>query len=109
MKIEKIEKLVTNLNDKSEYVIHIRKLRESLNHGLILKRVHRVIKVNQKACLKPYIDINIKLRQKAKNNFEKDYFKLISNAVFVQTIKLWTKWDNIEMLNLWQQKGKEII
>ena len=66
MKIEKIEKLVTNWRDKNEYVIHIRNLKQELNHGLILKKVHRVIKFNQKVWLKPYIDLNTKLRQKAK-------------------------------------------
>ena len=52
-KIKKIEKLVTNLYDKSEYVIHIRNLKQALNHGLILKKVHGVIKFNQKDWLKP--------------------------------------------------------
>ena len=53
-KIKKIEKkLVTNLYDKSEYAIHIRNLKQALNHGLILKKVHRVIKFNQKDWLKP--------------------------------------------------------
>ena len=49
MKIEKVEKLVTNLHDKTECVIHIKNLKQALNHGLILKKVHRVIKFNQKA------------------------------------------------------------
>ena len=64
MKIEKFEKLVTNLHDKAEYVIHITNLKQALNHRLISKKVHRVIKLNQKAWLKPYIDMNTKLRQK---------------------------------------------
>ena len=68
MKIEKFEKLVSNLHDKTEYVIHIRNLKKALNHGLVLKKVHRVIKFILKAWLKPYIDMNTKLRQKAKNN-----------------------------------------
>ena len=62
MKIGKVEKFVTNLHDKTEYVIHIRNLKQALNHGLILKKVHRKIKFNQKAWLKPYIDMNTKLR-----------------------------------------------
>ena len=52
-----------------------RNLKQSLNHGLILKKNHRVIKFNHKAWLKPYIDKNTKLRQTAKNNFENDFFK----------------------------------
>ena len=87
MKIKKVEKLVTNLHDKTEYVIHIRHLKQALNHGLILEKVHRVIKFNQNAWLKPYIDMNTKLRQKAKNNFEKDLFKLINNVVFGKTME----------------------
>ena len=49
MKLEKVEKLVTNLRDKTEYVIHMRNLTQTLNHGLILKKVHRVIRFNQNA------------------------------------------------------------
>ena len=54
-------------------VIHIRNLLQTLNYGLILKKFHRAIKFNQKEWLKPYIYINTELRQKAKNNFEKDF------------------------------------
>ena len=53
MKIEEMEKLVANLNDKTEYVIHTRSLKQALNHRLVLKKVHRVIKFNQNAWLKP--------------------------------------------------------
>ena len=67
--IEKVEKLVINLHDKTKYFIHIRNLKQALNHGLILKKTHRVIKFNQKAWLKPFIDMNTKLRKKAKNTF----------------------------------------
>ena len=66
MKIEKAEKLVINLHDKNEYIILIRNLKRALNHGLVLKKVHRLIKFNQKALLKLYVDMNTKLRQKAK-------------------------------------------
>ena len=86
MKLEKVEKLVANLHDKTKYVIDIRNLKQALNHELILKKVYRALKFNQRAWLKPYIDLNTKLRQKAKNNFEKDFFKLMSIADFE---KLW--------------------
>ena len=71
MEIEKVEKLVTHIHDKNEYVIQIRNLKQVLNHGFILKKVHKVIKLNQNVWLKLYIDMNTELRQKAKNNFEK--------------------------------------
>ena len=74
MEIEKLEKLVANLHDKTEYVIHIRNLKQALNHGLVLKKLHRVIKFNQNAWLKVYVDMNANLKKQAKNVFEKDFF-----------------------------------
>ena len=68
-------------------VIHIKNLKEELNHRLILKKVHRVIKFNQNAWLKPYTNMNTKLRQKTKNNFEKDFCNLMNNLVFGKTMK----------------------
>ena len=65
-KVEKVEKLICSIEDKEKYVIHIRALKQALNHGLKLKKVHRVIQFNQKAWLKPYIDMNTGLRKEAK-------------------------------------------
>ena len=64
MKTGKVEKLITNLLYKTEYIIHIRNLKEAVNRELLLKRVHRVLKSNQKVWLKPDIDLNTKLRKK---------------------------------------------
>ena len=75
MKIEK--KLVANLHDKTEYAIHIRNLEQALNHKLVSKKVHKVIKFNQNIWLKPYIDMNTDLRKKAKHDFEKDFWRII--------------------------------
>ena len=69
MKIEKVGKLLANLLDKTEYVIHIRNLKQALNNGLVLIKVHKVIKFDQNAKLKLYM--NTDLRKKAKNDFEK--------------------------------------
>ena len=81
-KIDKTQKLVCNLRDKKKYVIHISILKQALNHGLKLKKVHRVIEFNQEAWLKKYIYMNTELRKKVSNDFEKDFFKLMNNAVF---------------------------
>ena len=66
MKIEKFGKLGANLHDKTEYVIHIRKLKQALNNELALKKVHRVIKFNQNVWLKPYTDMNADLKKSKK-------------------------------------------
>ena len=76
---KKKEKLVCSIEDKEKYAIHIRALTQALNHGLILKEVHRVIQFNKKAWLKPYMDMNTKLTKKAKKELEKDFFKLMNN------------------------------
>ena len=86
-KLEKVEKLVCGIEDKEKYVIHIRALQQALNHGLILKRLHRIIQFNQEAWLKPYIDMNTKLRKEAKSEFEEDFFKVMNNSVFRKTME----------------------
>ena len=82
MKIEKFEKLLANLHDKT-----LNMLKQALNHGLALRKVHRVIKLNQNFWLKSYIYINSDLRRKSKNDCVKDFFKLINNAVFGKTME----------------------
>ena len=104
-KDKKVEKLVTYLSDKTEYVLHIRNLKQALNHRLILKKVHKVIKFNQDAWLKPYIGMNTGLRKKAKNDFKKDSFKLMNNAVLGKTMENLRK----QISDLSQQKEEEII
>ena len=85
--IEKSEKLVANLHDIIEYGIHIINLKKSLNHGLVLKNVHRVIKFNQKPWLKPYIKVITELRKKTQNDFKNKFFKLIINPVIGKTME----------------------
>ena len=98
MKTEKVRKLAANLHDKTEYVIHISNLKQTLSHRFVLKHVYRVIKFNQNAWLKPYIDMNTDLRKRAKNGFEKDFFKFMNKVVFVKTMKDVRKNRNIKLV-----------
>ena len=98
IKIEKVEKLIANLHDKTKHVIHIKNLKQALIHGLVLKKVQRVIKFNLEAWLKTHIDMNAKLRKKAENNFEKNFFKLMSNAIFVKTMENMRKYGDIKLV-----------
>ena len=71
-----------------KYAAHINMLfKQALDHGLILKKFHRVVQINQEAWLKEYIDMNTELRKQAKIDFEKDFFKLMNNSVFGKTME----------------------
>ena len=87
MEVIKCKKFVCNLFNKKKYVVQINALKQALNHGLKLKKIDRVIKFNQKEWLKPYIDMSSELRKAAKNDFEKDLFKLMNNSVFGKTME----------------------
>ena len=82
MEINGVEKLVPNLRDKKNYVIHIQALNQVLQHRLRLDRIHQVIEFDQSPWLKTYMDFNTQLRTAATNDFEKDFFKLMNNSVF---------------------------
>ena len=106
MKIDKCKKLVCDLHNKKKYVVHIKSLTQALNHGLKLKRVHRIIEFNQKAWLKSYIDMNTELRKLAKDDFEKDLFKLMNNAVFGKTMESIRKHRDIKLVTTDKKRNK---
>ena len=106
MKIDKTKKLVCNLHHKKKYVVHISILKQVLDHGLKLKKVHRVIEFNQETWLKKYIDMNTKLRKKASNDFQKDFFKLMNNAVFGKTMENVRKHRDIKLVKTDHKRNK---
>ena len=106
MEINKCKKLVCNLFNKKKYVTHINSLRQALNHGLKLKKIHRIIEFNQEAWLKPYIDMNTELRKDANNYFEKDLFKLTNNSVFAKTMENIRKHRDIKLVTTDKKRSK---
>ena len=106
MVINNTKKLVCNSHDKKNYVVHINVLKQALVHGLKLRKVHRVIGFDQEAWLKVYIDVNTELRKKASNDFEKDFFKLMNNAVFDKTMENVRKHRDIKIVKTDKKRNK---
>ena len=99
-------KLIATIQDKNKYVVNISTLKQALNHGLKLEKVHRAISFYQSNWLKVYIDKNTKLRKHAKNEFEKDFFKLMNKAVFSKMIENVRKRRNIKLIVFEERRKK---
>ena len=101
-----VKKLIPNLRDKNNYVIHYKNLMQCLKLGIKLKKIHRGIKFIESDFMKPYIDMNTNLRTQAKNNFEKDFFKLMNNSVFGKTMENIRNRVNVKLVNTGEQFKK---
>ena len=99
MKVNKCKKLVCNLYDKKDYVDHIRSLKQALIHGLKIKKIYKVLKFNQRAWLNEYVNMNTDLRMKAENDFDRDFYKLMNNAVYGKTMENLRKHRDIKLVN----------
>ena len=101
-----VKKLIPNLRDKNNYVVHYKTLMQCLRLGMELKKIHRGIKFIESDFLKPYIDKNTNLRTQAKNNFEKDFFKLMNNSVFGKTMENIRNRVNVKLVDTGEQFKK---
>ena len=99
IKIDKVDKLTCSFLPKKHYVLHYKNLKQYLEEGMILKKVHRGIKFVQSPWMEPYIRKNTDLRKDAKNAFEKDFFKLMNNSVFGNTIENIRKRQSVEIMD----------
>ena len=109
IRVNGVEKLVPNLHDKKKYVIHVKALKQALDHGLVLERIHRVIQFKLSAWMKEYIDFNSRLRTVAKNDFEKDFYKLMNNSVFGKTMESIRKHRDIKLVNNKEDYLKQVM
>ena len=102
IKLDKVEKLVSSFLPKKNYVVHYKSLKQYIEMGMILKKVHPGIKFYQSCWMEPYIRKNTNLRieaYKAKNKFEEVFFKLMNNSVYGKTIENIRKRQNVELVD----------
>ena len=99
IKVNGVEKLICHFKPRTHYVVHYRNLRQYLELGMRITKVHRGISFYQSPWMEPYIRKNTELRKCAANNFEKDFFKLMNNSVFGKTIENIRKRQNIHLID----------
>ena len=103
----KIPKLIAHLNSKKKYTIHLKTLQQCISNGMVLSKVHRVMKFNQSNWLEKYISLNTDFRKKAKNKFEKDFFKLMNNSVYGKTMENVEKRKSVKIVSEWDPQRNQ--
>ena len=99
IKVGDVMKLIPNLGNKDNYVLHYINLQLYLSLGMKLTKIHRVLKFKQSDWMKKYIDFNTEKRTNAANSFEKDFFKLMINSVYGKTMENLQKRINVRLVN----------
>ncbi|KAL4090133.1 hypothetical protein QTP88_025032 [Uroleucon formosanum] len=95
----KVKKLMATFEKKENYIVHYRNLQQAIANGIIVEKVHRVLEYSQSAWLADYIQLNTEMRKNARNAFEKDFFKLMNNAVFGKTMESKRKQMKLELVS----------
>ena len=104
--VNKVDKLIPNLNDKTNYVLHHETLKLYLSLGLKLKKIHRGITFKEDDFMRPYIKLNTDMRAKGTTDFEKDFYKLMNNSVFGKTMENVRNRVNVKLVTDEKSLGK---
>ena len=99
IKVGDLKKMIPNLSNKTKYVLSYRNLQLDLSLGIKLTKIHRVLKFKQSDWMKKYTDFNTEKRKNATNDFKKDFFKLMTNSVYVKTMENLRKRINVRFVN----------
>ncbi|PKC57010.1 hypothetical protein RhiirA1_473165 [Rhizophagus irregularis] len=104
-----VEKLITHLGSRDEYVLHYSELQYYVKLGMVVDEIQKVLSFDQSPWLEPYISLNSNLRKKARNDFERDFFKLMNNSVYGKTMENVQKHIDIKLLPLRNKKDEKSL
>ena len=99
IKVGDVKKLIPNLGNKTNYVVHYKNLQLYLSLGMKLTKIHGVLKFKESDCMKKYIDLNTEKRKNEANHFEKYFFKLMINSVYGKTMENLQERINVRLVN----------